>query len=201
MINFIETLKSRNETLFYFGLLCFVLSVLFLVISLISEIQVNGTNAWIKPFKFALSTFLYAWAMAWYCFYLPKFNTGLFNWAVILLLGFEILYIAIQAGRGQLSHFNVSTPTYSALYSMMAFAASTVTVYTLFVGWLFFANEFPSLPDYYLWSIRLGILIFVVFSFEGFVMGRAGCPIPLEALMEERGSFSSIGVPNTATRG
>jgi hypothetical protein len=171
MIHFIETLKSRNETLFYFGLLCSVFSVFFLAISLISEIQVNGTNAWIKPFKFAFSTFLYAWAMAWYCYYLTDFNIKLFNWAVILLLGFEILYIAIQAGRGQLSHFNVSTPTYSALFSMMAFAASAVTVYTAFVGLLFFTNEFPNLPDYYLWSIRLGILIFVIFSFEGFVMG------------------------------
>jgi hypothetical protein len=171
MNNFLESLKSRNETLFYFGLVCLVLAVLFLILSWVSQIQVNGISAWIKPLKFAFSTFLYAWAMAWYCHYLPDFNIKLFNWAVILLLGFEILYIAIQAGRGQLSHFNVSTPTYSALYSMMAFAASGVTVYTLFVGLLFFTNEFPSLPDYYLWSIRLGILIFVVFSFEGFVMG------------------------------
>jgi hypothetical protein len=36
---------------------------------------------------------------------------------------------------------------------------------------LFFADDFNSLPDYYLWSIRLGIIIFVIFSFEGFVMG------------------------------
>jgi hypothetical protein len=60
--------------------------------------------------KFALSTCTYAWAMAWYCAYLTDFNIKLFNWTVILLLGFEIAYIALQAGRGQLSHYNMSTP-------------------------------------------------------------------------------------------
>jgi hypothetical protein len=54
---------------------------------------------------------------------------------------------------------------------MMALAATLVTLYTAYVGLLFFTNSFPELPHYYLWSIRLGILIFVVFSFEGFLMG------------------------------
>ena len=35
--------------------------------------------------------------MAWYCYYLPSFNIRLFNWTVSVLLGFEIVYIAIQA--------------------------------------------------------------------------------------------------------
>lgn len=53
----------------------------------------------------------------------------------------------------------------------MALAASLVTIYTLYVGILFFQSNFPELPEYYLWAIRLAIIIFVVFSFEGFVMG------------------------------
>lgn len=171
LLGFINELRERNETLYYYGLLCLGISMLFLVLAKVSTIQVYNISAWIKPFKFAFSTFLFAWAMAWYCFYLPNFNIKLFNWSVIILLGFEIVYIAIQAGRGQLSHYNISTPTYSALYSMMAIAASLVTLYTAYVGYLFFVNEFPNLPSYYVWAIRLGILIFVVFSFEGFVMG------------------------------
>jgi hypothetical protein len=109
--------------------------------------------------------------MAWYCQYLPNFNVKLFNWTIIVLLGFEIFYIAFQAGKGQLSHFNVSTPIYSTLYSLMAIAATVVTLYTAYVAVLFFTNQFPDLPNYYLWSIRLGLIIFVIFSFEGFVMG------------------------------
>ena len=57
------------------------------------------------------------------------------------------------------------------MYSLMAFAATAVTIYTAYVWILFFKGDFPDLPTYYLWSIRLGIFIFVVFSFEGFVMG------------------------------
>jgi hypothetical protein len=171
MPKFLSELNTRNETLFYFGLICLLFSILFLLLTKISSTQVFNVSAWYKPFKFAFSTFLYAWAMAWYCAYLPKFNIELFNWSIIILLGFEIVYIAIQAYRGQLSHFNVSSSFYASMYSLMAFAATAVTIYTAYVGILFFKGDFPDLPTYYLWSIRLGIFIFVTFSFEGFVMG------------------------------
>jgi hypothetical protein len=171
MIDFLQQLRGRNESLFYFGLICFLLALLFLVLSRISNIQVFNVSAWFKPFKFAMSICIYAWTMAWLCHYLPDFNIRLFNWSIIILLGFEIVYIAIQAGRGQLSHFNVGTTFYSSLYMLMAAAASLVAIYTAYVGFLFFSNSFPSLPIYYVWSIRLGIILFVIFSFEGFVMG------------------------------
>lgn len=171
MIDFIQELKQRNETLFYYGLLCLVLSVIFITLTKYTTTQVYNVNSWYKPFKFAFSTFLFAWAMAWYCYYLPSFNIQLFNWSVIILLGFEIFYIAFQASKGQLSHYNLSTPIYTALYSTMALAATLVTLYTAYVGLLFFTNSFPELPDYYVWAIRLGIMIFVIFSFEGFAMG------------------------------
>ena len=171
MIDFIQQLKHRNETLFYFGLVCFVLSAIFLVLTKYSNTQVYNVNAWYKPFKFAFSTVLFSWAMVWYCYYLPNFNVKMFSWSVIILLGFEIFYIALQASKGQLSHYNLSTPVYSVLFSMMALAASAVTLYTAYVGLLFFKNDFPDLPNYYLWAIRMSIIIFVIFSFEGFAMG------------------------------
>ena len=171
MISFLQQLKFRNETMFYFGLACLFLSILFFVLSRTTNTEVYGVNAWYKPFKFAFSTLTFAWAMAWYCYYLPNFNIKFFNWSVIVLLGFEIAYIALQAGRGQLSHYNLSTPVYSVLFSMMALAASAVTIYTAYVGFLFFSNSFPELPAYYVWAIRLSIILFVIFSFEGFAMG------------------------------
>ena len=171
MIDFIHQLKERNETLFFYGLLCLLLSVIFIMLTKLTSTQVYHVNAWYKPFKFAFSTFLFAWAMAWYCYYLPDFNIKLFNWTVIVLLGFEIFYIAFQASKGQLSHYNVSTPVYSTFYSLMALAASAVTLYTAYIGILFFKHDFPNLPNHYLWAIRLGIIIFTIFSFEGFAMG------------------------------
>lgn len=171
MIDFVQEVKFRNETLYYYGLVCLIVSAVFLLLTQFTTIQVYNVNAWYKPFKFAFSTFLFAWAMAWYCHYLPNFNINLFNWTIILLLGFEIVYIAIMAGKGQTSHYNLSTPFYSAMFSLMAVAASLVTLYTAYVGLLFFSQSFPELPNYYVWGIRFGILIFVIFSFEGFAMG------------------------------
>jgi hypothetical protein len=147
MLSFIESLKQKNETLFYFGLVCFAFAMICLLLSKLTSTEVFGVSAWIKPFKFSFSTFLFSWAMAWYCAYLPNFNIQLFNWSTIILLGFEIVYIAFQASKGQLSHFNLSTPMYSVLYSMMALAATLVTIYTAYVGILFFTNSFPNLPD------------------------------------------------------
>lgn len=175
MLNFIysffQQLKAKNETLFYFGAICFVLAFVFLLLTKITTTQVYNVSAWYKPFKFAVSIAIYSWTMLWYCYYLPKFNIQLFNWVVVALLGFEIVYIGIQAARGQLSHYNLSSPLYAALYAAMGLAASAVTLYTAYIDILFFKNSFPDLPSAYLWAIRLGIFIFVIFSFEGALMG------------------------------
>lgn len=171
VIDFIQQLRLKNESLFYFGLICLILAALFLLLTRLTNTQVLQVNAWYKPFKFAFSIFLFSWTMLLYCSYLPDFNIRLFNWTIIILFGFEIAYIALQASRGQLSHFNLSTPLYAVLYNLMAIAATVVTVYTAYVCWLFFNSKFPMLPDYYVWAIRLGLLLFVVFSFQGFLMG------------------------------
>jgi len=171
IIGFIKEIKVRNEYLFYFGMLCLVLSIICIVLTKTTSIQIHGVNAWFKPFKFAVSIGLFSWTMTWYCHYLSDFNVTPFNWTVITLFGFELMYIIFQASKGQLSHFNISSPTYSLLYSLMGLVAVIVTLYTAYIGLLFFKQSFPNLPDHYVWSIRLGILIFVVFSFEGGLMG------------------------------
>jgi hypothetical protein len=171
ILNFIQELKFRNESLFWFGLLCLSLSIIFLVLTKITSTQVHGVNAWFKPFKFAVSIGLFSWTMALYCDYLSDFNVTPFNWTVITLFGFELIYIIFQASKGQLSHFNISTPTHSLIYSLMGLIAVLVTLYTAYIGILFLTQSFPNLPNYYVWSIRLGILIFIIFSFEGGLMG------------------------------
>lgn len=172
MEEFIKTLINRNDTLFIFGSICLLLAIILISISLFSNLQVMGVNAWYKPIKFSLSTFFLAWAMAWFTYHVDEgLNIKIFNWVFIISLGFEIIYIIIQAGKGQLSHFNLSTPTYQILYSLMAIAATVATLAVGYIGVLYFQKDFPNLPDYYVWAIRIGILLFVIFAFEGFVMG------------------------------
>ena len=170
VVGFIKELKVRNEYLFYFGLLCVIISIVCIVLTKTSSSEVQGVNAWYKPFKFAVSIGLFSWSMAWYCYYLSGFNVTPFNWSVIILFGPELIYIIFQASKGELSHFNISTPTHSLLYSLMGLAAVLITLYTAYIGFLFFTQSFPNLPSHYIWAIRLGILIFVIFSFEGALM-------------------------------
>ncbi|MEL7006276.1 MAG: hypothetical protein AAFN93_26645 [Bacteroidota bacterium] len=172
MKEFIETLRFKNEALFFFGLVCLIAAIIFLVLTRLTSTQVMGINAWYKPFKFALSTFFFSWTMGCFCQYLDQpLNVSIYSWAVIILLGFEIVYIAWKAGQGQLSHYNESDTFHSTMFSLMAFAATAVTLWTAYMGVLFFGKDVSPLPEYYLWGIRLGILLFVIFSFEGFAMG------------------------------
>lgn len=171
-MEFLSTLKSRNEWLFYFGMANLLLALLFLILSRTTSIEVAGTNAWFKPMKFAISIGMYALTMGWLMHDLPQWrDIWAANWLIIIMLGFEILYIGLQAGRGQLSHFNLSTPFYSTLYSLMAIAATVVSFVTLYIGIRFFQADLSYLPDYYVWAVRLGLLLFFIFSLEGFVMG------------------------------
>ena len=175
MIDFFAVLKSRNEPLFYFGLICLLSAVLTLLIAKFSDVQINGVNTWYKPFKFALSIGIFSWTMGWYTGYLELPNqVSTYSWTTIILLGFELFYITFQAARGQLSHYNSSSSLYASLTAAMAFAAIGATLYTGYIGILFCTGKFPELPGYYLWAIRIGIFLFVIFAFEGAIMGANG---------------------------
>lgn len=167
-----DLLRQRNEPLYYFGLACLVAAGLCLLLVRLTPTQVMGTNAWYKPFKFFLSTAIFVWSMAWYMHELGDSRAVIwYSWGLIALFTFEDLYVAIQAGRGQLSHFNVSTPVYAGLYSLMAVAAVAISLWTAYIGVLFFRTDLPTLPPAYAWGIRLGIVIFVIFSMQGLAMG------------------------------
>ncbi|RZJ91380.1 MAG: hypothetical protein EOO20_05245 [Chryseobacterium sp.] len=175
MIDFLTILKSRNEPLFYFGLLCLLSALFILLIAKFSDAQINGVNAWYKPIKFALSIGIFCWTMGWFTGYLALQNQVVaYSWTTIILLGFELFYITFQAARGQLSHYNVSSSLYTALTAAMAIAAIAATLYTGYIGILFCTGEFPKLPVHYLWAIRIGIFLFVIFAFEGAIMGGNG---------------------------
>jgi hypothetical protein len=144
ILGFSKELKIRNKELFYFGALCLALSIVCIVLSKLTTTQIQGVNAWFKPFKFAVSIGLFAWTMAWYCHYLLHFNTSIFNWTVIILFGLELVYIIFQASNGQLSHFNISTVTYSILYSLMGLAATIITLLYSLYWFTIFRTVFPQ---------------------------------------------------------
>jgi hypothetical protein len=172
VIEFFEELRARNEALFLFGCFNLIVALYCFVNVFADEHYVQGANAWFKPLKFALSIAIYSWSMAWYLHYLTDYSPLRFNTVIILLLGFEIVYITIQASRGELSHFNRTSFFYRFMYGLMGGAAAAVSFYTLYIAGLFFTSKnLVTLPVYYVWAIRLGLLLFVVFSLQGFAMG------------------------------
>ncbi len=169
---FLEELKYRNEVLYYFGLVCLVFAVACLVLSWLIPTQVLGTNAWYKPFKFFLSTTIFVWSMAWYLHYLNSPMAVLaYSLGMVVLFTIEDVYVLVQAARGLTSHFNTTSSFYSRMWTLMAGAAVGISLWTLVVSLPFFMRCFPDLPLAYLWGIRFGLIIFVIFSLQGMVMG------------------------------
>lgn len=172
MMEFIQELKNKNALLFYFGLANILLAFILFIVSKYNNTQVDGINAWYKPIKFGLSIGSYCLTIAWYMSYLQQNKEiKILSLIIFMMLLFEIIYISIQAYKGQYSHYNLSTPTYSLLYSFMAIAATTVSILTAYLAYKFFTYDFKDLPIYYIWSIRFGLILFVIFSLEGFLMG------------------------------
>ncbi len=171
-MEFLNELYLRNAPLTIFGALCLIGALFSFLMINISNTEVLGINAWIKPLKFFLSTTIFVWSMAWYLGHLtPSPTITLYNWVAIGILAFELIYITIQAGKGELSHFNVSSSYHATMFQWMGIAISIMTLFTLYIGILFFTQPLPQLPPAYLWGIRLGIICFVIFAFEGGMMG------------------------------
>lgn len=171
-MDFFTELAQRNLTLFLFGILCALGTIITGILSITTTTEVLGINAFIKPFKFFLSSVIFAWSMAWFVAYLNHPTTvNIYSWVVILVLSFELAYITLKASQGELSHFNISSAQNALMFSLMGIAISIMTLFTLYIGILFFQGKFPDLPIAYLWGIRLGIICFVIFAFEGGIMG------------------------------
>lgn len=163
---------DRNYLLFVFGLLNLIAAVGLLFVMKFSGTGNAVNSNLLKPLKFALSIAVFSWTIAWYIFELTSQGAvTVYSWVVVITLGFEIIYITIQGLNGQMSHFNTSSPFYAGMTIMMGIVAAVLTVWTAYIGMLFFTGNVKPLPQYYLWAIRCSIILFVIFAFEGGLMG------------------------------
>lgn len=169
---FFEALRLRNPTLFYFGLVCMLCACVAIVATRLSSTEVAGVNAWFKPFKFFVATAVFVWSMGWFLHEIQGFDHSirLYSWGMVALFVFELVYITWQASRGQLSHFNLTSSWHRSMYFGMAVASTGIAVWTAVVAWPLFTQH-PAGSEGYVWGLRLGILLFVVFSLQGFMMG------------------------------
>ena len=165
-------IKSNSPILYYCGLAHLLLFVLMILISQFDHRQVLGINLWIKPMKFAVSIGLYCltWPLLLQYFPFQKLKRRFANFTVFAM-AFEMVAIGGQSARGEMSHFNVSTPGNALIFSLMGIAIVSQTVFSIYIGIKFFQVKALNLSPALLWSIRLGILIAGVLAMEGGLMG------------------------------
>ena len=169
---FFETLKLKNETLFYFGLLCLVGGFICLVLSKLNPNPILGVSGWIKPFKFFISTTIMAWTMGYYMQFLEnQYQVSIYNWSMIIFLSIEIILITYQASRGRISHFNQEDSVGRAIFGIMAIAITLFMLHTAYIAVLFFTQVNFQAPALLILAIKLSLIITVLFAFEGFAMG------------------------------
>jgi hypothetical protein len=168
---FLKTLRNRNPVLYRFGLLCLIGAATCTALALLTTGQVLGINAFIKPAKFFISICIFCWTMGWYTGLLSqRRKVMIYSWVVVSAMIIELVIITGQAALGKLSHFNVTSFVDARLFDVMGLAITVLTIWTGYMGYLFFRYKSDAAGSAYLWGIRLGILLFVIFAFEGFVM-------------------------------
>lgn len=143
-----------------------VLTVLWLV----DDREVLNTNVWIKPLKFALSTFFYAIALAWLIRPATRLRrlAAAAGWIIVAGLLAELVIIFGFAAVAETSHYNISTPLHTALWGVMAISIVVVWVMTLLIGIVLFRN--PNGDAARKLAVRAGVALAIVGMGLAFLM-------------------------------
>jgi hypothetical protein len=133
---------------------------------------VTGVPVWLKPAKFAASTAIYMFTLAWVFTYLGEWPRvrRVVGRATSFILVAEVGVIALQAGRGTTSHFNFSTPLDAALFSFMGAAIVIQTVLSGLVAVALWRQSFQNRALG--WALRIGMVITIIGASSGGLMTR-----------------------------
>jgi hypothetical protein len=152
---------------------------------------ITGVPAWLKPAKFAISSAIFTGTIAWLFQYIsiwPRFKR-IAGWMLSIILVLEVGIIDVQAARGTTSHFNHGTPLDFALFLIMGVAIGVLWAISVGIAYALFRQPFAN--QTWGWSLRLGMLIFVLGAATGgFMLSPA--PEQRQALAGHR-NVASVG--------
>jgi hypothetical protein len=168
---------------------------------------ITGAPAWLKPFKFAVSTAIYSLSLAWVFNWLPDWPRvrRVVGWVTAIVFVFEVAAIDMQAWRGTTSHFNVSTVFDAVLFSVMGAAILLQTLTSIAVAVALWRQHFVdrSLG----WALRLGMVVTIAGAMTGPLMtrptevqladARAGARMTIAGAHSVGGPDGGPGVPVT----
>jgi hypothetical protein len=133
---------------------------------------ITGAPAWLKPFKFAVSTAVYSLTLAWIFGWLTDWPRvrRIVGWTTAIVFVLEVALIDLQAWRGTTSHFNVSTPLDTALFAVMGGAILLQTLMSVAVAVALWRQRFTDRALG--WALRLGMTLTIAGALTGPLMTR-----------------------------
>lgn len=188
--DFLNDLWLNQRLLVLTGFAFIVLLLILTFVSFFDSTQILGINRWIKPMKFASSIAIFAWTAAIYLYFLRGYekSSRRISAVVIATMVGEMVLIIMQTARGTTSHFNHTTPFNDAVFGAMGLMIAINTLAIIYLTYLYFRARF-DLPKAVVWGMRLGLILFLLASFEGGYMsaqighavgvadGGAGLPV------------------------
>jgi hypothetical protein len=127
---------KHTKSLFWLAVICVVVAIALIPLWILDSRQLLGVSVWEKPIKFYISVAIFSFTYSWLSSFLTRGSrwvklTGL---VIAVSLAVEIVIILAMASIGETSHFNVSSPTASAIWSIMATFISIVLFSTIFIS-------------------------------------------------------------------
>jgi len=179
MRTFVHTTRRQGEAprrirwhrpLLWLAAAMAALAVFALVARFVDGREVLGANLWDKPLKFAISTVIYAVTWSWLIGQLERSRrlAQLSGNVIAAALVVELVIIVGVAAAGTTSHFNVSTPLATAMWSVMAMSISVLWVATFMACLVLFRNPLGDRAR--TMAIRGGALISLVGLGLGYLM-------------------------------
>ena len=151
------------------------LLTLFFVVGIFADPRtITGAPAWLKPAKFGVSITLYTLTITWMLGFInverlwKRRLVTVIGWILVGTFVAEMVPITLQVLRGMASHFNVSTPLNTALWSLMGVSIMILWTTNFVIAALLLFQPFEN--PAFAWSLRLGLVIAIVGMGLGFLM-------------------------------
>ena len=127
---------KHTKSLFWLAVICVGVAIALIPLWIVDSRQLLGVSVWEKPIKFYISVAIFSLTYSWLSSFLTRGRrwvklTGL---VIAVSLAVENVLILAMASIGETSHFNVSTTTAIAIWSIMATFISFVLFATIFIS-------------------------------------------------------------------
>jgi hypothetical protein len=127
---------KHTKSLFWLAVICVVVAVALVPLWILDSRQLLGVSVWEKPIKFYISVAIFSFTYSWLSSFLTRGGRWVrfTGFVIAVSLAVENVLILAMASIGETSHFNVSSPTAIAIWSIMATFISIVLFSTIFIS-------------------------------------------------------------------